>query len=86
MSARTRSPSPSRPCPPGPTAVLVVDSQRHLEERAVTLGMETPARYEVLAGLKEGDLVMIGNPAQLSAGQQVDAAHHRAAGTRMSTA
>jgi hypothetical protein len=38
----------------------------------VTLGLETPGRYEVLAGLKEGDLVMIGNPAQLTAGQKVE--------------
>jgi RND family efflux transporter MFP subunit len=62
---------PVEAVPAGAHTVLVVDSQRRLEERAVTLGMETPARYEVLAGLQEGDLIMIGNPAQLSAGQQV---------------
>ena len=43
-----------------------------VEERPVTLGLETPSRYEVLSGLKEGDLVVIGNPGQLAAGQKVE--------------
>ena len=58
--------------PPGGRSVLLVNGSHKLEERAVTFGIETAARYEVLAGLVEGDLVMIGNPAQLSAGQQVE--------------
>jgi RND family efflux transporter MFP subunit len=56
----------------GGTRVLVVNGTHRLEERAVTLGLETPGRYEVLAGLAEGDLVMIGNPGQLAAGQKVE--------------
>jgi RND family efflux transporter MFP subunit len=63
---------PIEAVPPGGGSVLVVNGSRKVEERAVTLGLETPGRYEVLAGLKEGDLVMIGNPAQLSAGQKVE--------------
>jgi RND family efflux transporter MFP subunit len=63
---------PIEAVPPGGKSVLVVNGSQRLEERAVTLGLETPGRYEVLAGLKEGDLVMIGNPAQLSAGQRVE--------------
>jgi RND family efflux transporter MFP subunit len=63
---------PIEAVPPGGTRVLLVNSSHKVEERAVRLGIETSARYEVLVGLEEGDLVMIGNPAQLSAGQQVE--------------
>ncbi len=38
----------------------------------MTLGLETPFRYEVVSGLREGDLVMMGNPAQLKPGQKVE--------------
>ena len=41
--------------------VYVVNQDNQIEERAVTLGLETPDNYEVLSGLKEGDLVVIGN-------------------------
>jgi len=56
----------------GSRSVLVVNAADRLEQRPITLGLETPTRYEVLSGLKEGDLVMIGNPAQLAVGQKVD--------------
>ena len=37
-------------------------TQHHeIEERTVKLGLETPDKYEVLSGLSEGDLVVIGN-------------------------
>ncbi len=55
------------------TTAYVVNANREIEERTVTLGLETPTRYEVLAGLKEGDLVMIGNRAQVKPGQRVEA-------------
>jgi hypothetical protein len=38
----------------------------------VTLGLETPTSYEVLAGLKEGDLVLIGSRSQVKPGQKVE--------------
>ena len=42
-------------------------TQNHeIEERTVTLGLETPDKYEVVSGLNEGDLVVIGNRAQIS--------------------
>jgi RND family efflux transporter MFP subunit len=63
---------PIEAVPAGGTSVLLVNGSHEVEERAVKLGIETSARYEVLVGLEEGDLVMIGNPAQLSAGQQVE--------------
>lgn len=63
---------PIEAVPGGGKRVLVVNSAQRLEERPVILGLETPARYEVLRGLNEGDLVMIGNSAQLAPGQKVE--------------
>lgn len=57
---------------PGAKSVFVVDTSHHIEERPVTLGLETPSKYEVLSGLREGELVVIGTPGQLTAGEQVD--------------
>ena len=51
--------------------VYVVNANREIEERAVTLGLETPNRREVLSGLHEGDLVMLGSRAQVQPGQKV---------------
>jgi RND family efflux transporter MFP subunit len=51
--------------------VYVVTPKDQIEERAVTLGLETPDKYEVLSGLHEGDLVVIGNHSEFQAGQTV---------------
>ena len=51
--------------------VYVVNHDNQIEERAVKLGLETPDKYEVLSGLDEGDLVVIGNRAEFQAGQKV---------------
>ena len=56
----------------GTTRVLIVNAKHEIEERPVTLGLETPSKYEVVSGLREGDLVMMGNPSQLKPGQKVD--------------
>jgi RND family efflux transporter MFP subunit len=56
----------------GATRVLIVNASHEIEERPVTLGLETPSKYEVVSGLREGDLVMMGNPAQLKPGQKVE--------------
>ena len=63
---------PVEAIPPGGKSVLLVNTAHQVEERPVKLGIETPSKYEVLWGLKEGDLVMIGNPAQVATGQMVD--------------
>jgi len=47
------------------TRVYVVNANHEIEERVITLGVETPDRYEVTAGLKEGDLVMSGTAPNL---------------------
>jgi RND family efflux transporter MFP subunit len=56
--------------PKQPT-VNVVTAGNEVESRPVTLGVEMPDVYEITAGLKEGDLVMIGNNAQVHPGEKV---------------
>lgn len=63
---------PLQAVPPGGKSVLVVNAAQRIEERPVTLGLETPGRYEVLNGLEAGELVMLGNPAQLALGEKVE--------------
>ena len=38
----------------------------------MTLGLETPDKYEVISGLSEGDLVVMGNRVQFQPGQKVE--------------
>jgi RND family efflux transporter MFP subunit len=51
--------------------VCVVSPQNEIQERTVTLGLETPTLIEVLIGLNEGDLVMIGGRSLVRPGQKV---------------
>ena len=53
-------------------AVLVVNANHEIESRPVTLGVEMPDKYEVLSGLNEGDLVVVGNARHLQPGQKVE--------------
>ncbi len=63
---------PIQAVPPGRmSSVYVINSQNEIEERPVTLGLETPNRFEVVSGLKEGELVLIGSRSQFSAGEKV---------------
>jgi RND family efflux transporter MFP subunit len=52
--------------------VYVLNRNDQIEERPVTLGLETPDKFEILAGLQEGDLVVIGSRAGFQAGQKVE--------------
>jgi multidrug efflux pump subunit AcrA (membrane-fusion protein) len=52
--------------------VNVIDSTDEIESRPVTLGVEMPNVYEITGGLKEGELVMVGNNAQAHPGQKVE--------------
>jgi RND family efflux transporter MFP subunit len=51
--------------------VLVLNQNQQIEERAVKLGLETPEKFEVLSGLREGDLVIVGSRAQFQADEKV---------------
>jgi RND family efflux transporter MFP subunit len=52
--------------------VYVVNHDNQIEERAVKLGLETPDKYEILSGLNEGDLVVVGNRSGFQTGQKVE--------------
>ena len=51
--------------------VWVVDPSRKIEERKLTIGIETPDDVEVLSGLQEGDLVVVGDRSSLTPGELV---------------
>jgi len=52
-----------------PTA-LVLDKDGRLEERKVTIGLETSTMAEILSGIQENELVVIGNRANLHPGER----------------
>lgn len=52
--------------------VFVVNKDNKIEERVVSLGLETPQKLEVLSGLSEDEFVMIGNRTQVKPGQLVE--------------
>jgi RND family efflux transporter MFP subunit len=54
------------------STVLVLNRDHQIEERQVQLGLQTPDRYEVLSGLNEGDLVVIGSPSEFQNGEKVE--------------
>lgn len=56
----------------GTPTVFVVNEHKRIEERNVKLGIETPTMIEVLSGLKENDLVVVGSRSQLKPGQIVE--------------
>src|SRR5262249_6668417 len=54
------------------TTVMLVNTEDRLEQREVVTGMETPLSVEIVAGVNEGDMVVIGNQSQLKPGQIVE--------------
>ncbi len=52
--------------------VLLVNRDNRIEERTVTVGIETPTRFEILSGLKTHDRVIIGSRSELKVGQLVE--------------
>jgi len=55
----------------GETTVDVVNPADKIEVRQIVLGIQTPTAAEVLSGLQEGDLVVVGDRSGLKAGQTV---------------
>lgn len=51
--------------------ILLINKQNKLEERSVQIGIETPDQVEILSGLSEGELVVVGNRSQLQPGMAV---------------
>ena len=55
----------------GRVTVFAVDKSNKIEERQVQTGIETPNLVEVVSGLDENDLVVVGNRSQLRAGTTI---------------
>jgi RND family efflux transporter MFP subunit len=53
-------------------SVFVVDNQNRIEERTIRIGLETPQKLEVLAGVSENDLVLLGSRARFKPGELVE--------------
>jgi multidrug efflux pump subunit AcrA (membrane-fusion protein) len=53
------------------TTVFVVNADSHLEDRPVTLGIQTANDAEVVAGLHEGEMVVVSDRAGLKPGEKV---------------
>jgi hypothetical protein len=51
--------------------VMVVTHNNRVEVRKIQLGLETANDIEVLSGLNEGDMVVIGNRTSLQPGEEV---------------
>jgi len=54
------------------STVFVVNKENKIEERTVNLGMETPQKLEVLNGLTENEMVMVGSRTQIKPGELVE--------------
>lgn len=53
------------------STILLVDSNNRLQERKITLGLQTSTSAEVLSGLNEGDRVVVSDRSGLKAGTEV---------------
>jgi RND family efflux transporter MFP subunit len=51
------------------STVLVLDQDHKVREQEVTLGLETATMAEILSGLNEGDLVVVGSRSSIQIGQ-----------------
>ncbi len=49
--------------------VLVLDKDHKVEERPVTVGLETSSKAEILSGLSDNDLVVMGNRGSIQLGE-----------------
>ena len=55
----------------GKASVYLIGKNNSIEEREVTLGMETPTKLEILSGLAENDVLFVGSRAQVKPGEIV---------------
>jgi multidrug efflux pump subunit AcrA (membrane-fusion protein) len=55
----------------GQATIFLVDPNSTLQERKITLGLETATDAEVLSGLNEGDRVVVSDRSALKAGLHV---------------
>lgn len=55
----------------GTASVYLITKENKIEAKNITVGTESPTHLEIVEGLAEGDLVMVGSRAQFSHGQSV---------------
>jgi RND family efflux transporter MFP subunit len=55
----------------GPQSSVMIVKDNKLENRNVTVGIETPDKAEIISGLDQGDLVVVGNRSALQPGETV---------------
>ena len=55
-----------------PAAAVWLVRDNHLHKAAVTIGIQTPDRVEILSGLNQGDVLAVGRHTGLTEGQPVD--------------
>jgi multidrug efflux pump subunit AcrA (membrane-fusion protein) len=60
-----------QPVTAGKGAVLVVDHNNKIENRNVTLGMQSATDVEITSGLQENEIVIFGSQGQFKAGEIV---------------
>jgi multidrug efflux pump subunit AcrA (membrane-fusion protein) len=53
------------------TTVFVVNSNGEIEDRPITLGIQTATDAEVVSGLSEGEMVVVSDRSGLKTGQKV---------------
>jgi RND family efflux transporter MFP subunit len=53
-------------------AVYALSADHHIEERTVTIGLESPDALEIVTGVVKGEQVVFGNPERVKPGQLVD--------------
>ena len=49
----------------------MIDSSSQVQLRTVTLGIETPDETEVVSGVRDGEMVAVGDRGSLKAGETV---------------
>lgn len=52
-------------------SVWVIDPQNKVEQRTISTGVETPQYVQVVSGLRQGEMVAVGDRSSLTAGEQV---------------
>ncbi|HTT43108.1 MAG TPA: efflux RND transporter periplasmic adaptor subunit [Steroidobacteraceae bacterium] len=63
---------PIEAVPANGSSILVINPAGRLEARSIKLGLETPTQYEVVSGLQDGELIMLGSSDRFAAGQAVE--------------
>ena len=56
----------------GGASVYIINTDHKIEVRQVSLGQETPSMVEILGGVSENEMVLVGSRSQVQPGQVVE--------------